>query len=181
MPKLIVRRITGETYPIDIESSSTVQQLKAKIQAVSNIDIAHQTLYSDDEMLEDEDCLEDYSFIQGEVISLSINLSTILTIAKADGSRATEKFPDCERTTIRYLRDTVVQLYDGETNCTLIYNSTQLEDTGKDGKDKTFADYGLRHNSHVEVSVATKGGEFGLYTYMYDNFLSHSLLIQQRV
>ena len=161
MPKLIVRRTAGETYPIDIESSSTVLQLKAKIQAASepNIEIRHQELYFEDEPMADEACLQDFLFDEGDIIVLNVVHSIILAILLDNGKRVTKSFPDGMRTTIKHLRYTAVQLFDGKGDCILSCYGVTLADTDNDGKDKTFGDYDLRTNRDVDVIFRINGGE----------------------
>ena len=158
--RINVRQATGDIFPIEIDDSCTVRELKDKVEGKCRVKACHQELMSRKPKmtLDDDLLLSDCALVGGETIELTDLSSASIPIKLVKGTE-TVTFQQGNLTTIKELRAKVVELTDGSPKeFGLGFGDNLLVDRTH-GKDMTFGDYNIRTGcKDVTVLVRTGGG-----------------------
>ena len=117
--RINVRQATGDIFPIEIDDSCTVRELKDKVEGKCGVKACHQELRSrklkktlEDGSTTDLPLSTAYPLVGGETIELT-DLSSVSIPIKLDKVTKTVTFQQGNLTTIKELRAKVVELADG--------------------------------------------------------------------
>lgn len=84
--QVFIKKMDGKTITLELESSDTIEWVKAKIQEKEGIEIDNQTLMFNGKVLEDGRTLADYEVEKESTINLILNSNTITIFDNENGT-----------------------------------------------------------------------------------------------
>jgi ubiquitin C len=147
--RIVVKTLTGDAFTLEVESTSTISDVKAKIQQHEGISTDRQILLYSGKQLEDEHTLADYNIQNENTLHLVLKLRVFqVFVKKLDGETITLDVESED--TISRVKVKIQDKFDHPTyHMHLIFNGKELADGQK------LADYNIQNGSILHLFIVT--------------------------
>jgi ubiquitin C len=144
-----VKTLTGETFTLDVDSASTISDVKAKIQQQEGISADDQLLLFTGKQLEDQQTLEHYNIQNQNTLHLVLKLRAFQVFVKKMTGETITLDVESENTISR-VKVKIQDKFDHPTkHMRLILNGKELDDGQK------LSDYNIQNGSTLHLIIVT--------------------------